>query len=76
AYGAGAVPETLGAGGVLLPDKAPALVAAAVARVARDQGLRDSLVSAGRAQLATFAPEIVSARLREVLRAHGVVGST
>jgi glycosyltransferase involved in cell wall biosynthesis len=75
AYGAGAVPETLGAGGVLLPDKAPALVAAAVARVARDRGLRDTLVSAGRAQLATFAPEIVSARLREVLRSHGVVGS-
>jgi len=32
-------------------------------------------VSAGRAQLAAFAPEIVSERLCDVLRSHGVVGS-
>jgi len=75
AYSAGAVPETLGAGGVLLPDKAPAIVAAAVARVARDHGLRDALVKAGRAQLDAFAPEFVSGRLLEVLGAHGVAGA-
>ena len=74
AYGAGAVPETLGGGGVLLPDKTPVLVAAAVARVARDQGLRDALVTAGRERLANFTPEVVSSRLLDVLHAHGVAG--
>jgi len=75
AYGAAAVPETLGGGGVLLSDKSPVLVAAAVARVARDGKLRDALVTAGRARLAAFAPEVVSERLRELLHAHGVTGS-
>ena len=47
----------------------------AVARVARDQGLREALVTAGRERLATFAPEVVSSRLLDVLQAHGVAGS-
>jgi glycosyltransferase involved in cell wall biosynthesis len=74
AYAAAAVPETLGTGGLLLPDKAPALVAAAVARVTRDHDLRDALTTAGRHRLAAFAPEVVAQRLLTVLRAHGVQG--
>jgi glycosyltransferase involved in cell wall biosynthesis len=43
AYGAAAVPETVGGAGVVLPDKTPALVAAAVRRVLEDGALRQAL---------------------------------
>jgi glycosyltransferase involved in cell wall biosynthesis len=55
AYGAAAVPETLGAGGLCLPTKAPTTVAAAVDRVLGDRALRAQLVAAGRARLDDFA---------------------
>jgi glycosyltransferase involved in cell wall biosynthesis len=48
AFASSAVPETLAAGGVLLPSKEPAVVAAAVQRVLTDAALREGLVSAGR----------------------------
>jgi glycosyltransferase involved in cell wall biosynthesis len=48
AFASSAVGETLGAGGLLLPDKAPAVVAAAVQRVLTDLPLRNALVAAGR----------------------------
>jgi glycosyltransferase involved in cell wall biosynthesis len=72
AYGATAVPETLGAGGLCLPTKAPTTVAAAVDRVLRDGVLRDQLVAAGRARLDHFA----LARTRATWRAaiEGVLG--
>jgi glycosyltransferase involved in cell wall biosynthesis len=46
AYGAAAVPETVADAGVVLPSKAPSLVAAAVERVLRDTSLRGRLVEA------------------------------
>jgi len=49
-----AVPETVGYGGVLLPDKDPATMAAAVHRVVSDPALRSSLVAAGERRLADF----------------------
>jgi glycosyltransferase involved in cell wall biosynthesis len=52
AYGTTAVPETLGAGGVCLPGKSPATVAAAVHRVLGDHELRRVLTDAGTARLA------------------------
>ena len=57
AYGAAAVPETLGRGGVCLPDKSPAVLAAAVCRVLSDDAVRRSVVAAGRCRLADFALE-------------------
>ncbi|HEX9993231.1 MAG TPA: glycosyltransferase family 4 protein [Acidimicrobiales bacterium] len=57
AYASSAVPETLGGAGLLLPAKEPALVAAAVARVAGDAGLRARMVDAGRRRLADLGPE-------------------
>ena len=54
AYASTAVPETLGAGGLCLPGKSPATVAAAVHRVASDRGLRDALADAGVHRLAEF----------------------
>ena len=54
AYSSCAVPETLGKGGLLLADKSPATVAAAVDRVVGDAALRAQLVRAGTDQLGQF----------------------
>ena len=54
AYASCAVPETLGGGGLLLPDKSPSTVAAAVHRVISDPVLREGLVRAGADRLAQF----------------------
>jgi glycosyltransferase involved in cell wall biosynthesis len=48
AFASSAVPETLAGGGLLLPDKTPAVVAGAVQRVLADTPLRQGLVAAGR----------------------------
>lgn len=64
AYAAAAVPETVGAAGLLLPEKSPATVAAAVHRVVADRELRDQLVRRGRARAAEFGSEISARHLR------------
>jgi glycosyltransferase involved in cell wall biosynthesis len=69
AYGAGAIPETLGTGGLCLPSKEPTKVAAAVHRVLDDAGLRDALVAAGRSQLAGFGLDRTRERMADALRA-------
>lgn len=51
AYGAAAVPETVGGAGVVLPAKGPAVVAAAVHRVIDDGALRARLAEASRTRL-------------------------
>jgi L-malate glycosyltransferase len=55
AWDAAAVGDTLAHGGLLLPDKEPANVAAAVHRVVSDTGLRERLVSGGRSRLVDFS---------------------
>jgi glycosyltransferase involved in cell wall biosynthesis len=57
AYGAAAVPETVGDCGIVLDSKEPAVVAAAAHRVLSEEGLRDTLVERGRARVATFTLE-------------------
>ena len=64
AYAAGAVPETLGAGGLLLEDKSPSLVAEAVAETLRNDALRERMAEGRRAQLAELSHEATAARLR------------
>jgi glycosyltransferase involved in cell wall biosynthesis len=54
AYGVTAVPETVGAAGLVLPDKSPVLFAAAVGRVLSDDALRSALSAAGLARSAEF----------------------
>jgi glycosyltransferase involved in cell wall biosynthesis len=54
AYAAGAVPETLGSGGLLLSRKDPLTVATAVARVMA-AGTRDAFVRAGHERLDDFS---------------------
>ncbi|MCZ7527383.1 MAG: glycosyltransferase [Acidimicrobiia bacterium] len=71
AYAAAAVPETLARAGILLASKAPARVAAAVARVVADRALRASLAEAGAARLEDFSLARSRARLVEALRRFG-----
>lgn len=54
-FDAGAVPETLGDAGLVLPAKDPGMVAAALDRVLNDGDLRERLVGAGRERLEDFS---------------------
>lgn len=65
AFDAAAVPETVGAGGVIIDDKRPATVVAAVERVLDDATLRAELGRNGRARAADFSPESVRTRHRD-----------
>ena len=63
AFGAAAVPETAGNAAIVLDDKSPAVVAAAVDRVQRDPRLRTALVERGRRRLdEVFGAEVVRRR--------------
>jgi glycosyltransferase involved in cell wall biosynthesis len=67
AYACTAVPETVGHGGLLLQDKQPTTVAAAVNRVLSDNELRNSLVAIGQTRLEVFSLDVSTARLRAVI---------
>jgi glycosyltransferase involved in cell wall biosynthesis len=54
AYASTAVPETVGDGGLCVPDKSPAALAAAVHRVCADRSVRDALSRAGQRRAAQF----------------------
>lgn len=69
AHHAAAVPETLAGAGLCLPDKAPATMATAVARVLDDRRLRERLVAAGRARLADFALPVTRERFAREMAA-------
>lgn len=56
AFAAGAIPETVGSGGLVLQDKSPAEVAAAVHRVLSRADARERLADAGRRRLTHFDP--------------------
>lgn len=55
AFGAAAIPETVGAAGIVLPGKRPATVAAAAHHILGDQLLRDALAQNAKTQLPRFA---------------------
>lgn len=57
AYAAAAVPETVGDAGLVLRDKSPLAMAAAVNRVIDDTALSQRLVRAGLDRLQIFSPE-------------------
>jgi glycosyltransferase involved in cell wall biosynthesis len=64
---AGAVAETLGGGGVLLPDGDPRLAAEALDAVLGDPSLRERLHRGAAAAVARVEPEMVEARLRATI---------
>jgi glycosyltransferase involved in cell wall biosynthesis len=76
AYGAGAVPETVGVGGLLIEERAPHVVAAAVHRVVADAGTRAVLVDAGRARLVHFDLDHTRAIMADVVRRWVAGGGT
>ncbi len=68
AYGATAVPETVGDAGLVLPTKDPLRFATAVHRVAHDEELRARLASAARRRVEGFALGRSTARFVELVR--------
>jgi glycosyltransferase involved in cell wall biosynthesis len=68
AYRAAAVPETAGAGALVVGDKSPLALASAVARVLGDEGLRRRLVDAGRRRAGHFTLARGRARWEQALR--------
>jgi glycosyltransferase involved in cell wall biosynthesis len=72
AFGSTAVPETVGAGGLVLPDKSPATMAAAVHRVVTDAELRVQLVEAGLRRVSDFDLAVNRQRFAELVR--GAIG--
>ncbi len=71
AFGAAAVPETVGNAGIVLPVKRPAKVAVAVARAVGDPLVQGALIRAGKARLALFSIETATKRLLGALQALG-----
>jgi glycosyltransferase involved in cell wall biosynthesis len=81
AYAAGAVPETIGDAGILLPDKDPLVFATVVHRVGTDPQVHQALAALGRARAATFdlgasTHAMVEAITDAARRALPLVGST
>ena len=68
ALGAGAVPDTVGDGALVLDESNPAGVAAAVHRVVHDRPLRDVLARAGHGRVAHFSLARSRDRMGTVLR--------
>lgn len=64
AYASTAVPETVGDGALLVDDKSPTVMAAAVHRVVGDAPLRAALVAAGRRRLGELGLPRSTERLR------------
>ena len=69
AYDATAVPETLGAGGLLLPSKAAGTVAGAVHVILRDPQRRAQLVAAGTRRMQAFDLAVTREAWRDALAA-------
>jgi len=69
AFAAAAVPETVGDAAVVIEDKRPTAVVAALERVLDDIDLRTHLAAVGRQRAAEFAPVASLARNREVFAA-------
>lgn len=63
----GAIPETLGDAGLVLPDDDLAVFAEAALEASRSEALRATLADAARVRLAELAPARVTALMREAL---------
>jgi|GEM_PF-257740 len=71
AHAAGAIPDTVGDAGLLLSDKSPSAVAAALERAVTDRAVRTELIAKGRARLAEFSPDAVRRKLHDALALAG-----
>lgn len=69
AYAAGAVPETVGNGGILVREKRHLEVAALMAEVLSDSALKDRLIESGKRRVNNFSFERFGARTVELVGA-------
>ena len=69
AYASSALPETIGAGGVLVHEKRHAEIAELIAEIARNQDLRNSLIAAGKSRVAGLTYDVFSRRVQEIFSA-------
>jgi hypothetical protein len=67
AYGAAAVPETMGGAGLATRTRDPVEVAQLLAVLEREPGLRQRIIAGQRARLASLGQEPVAAKIREGL---------
>jgi len=67
AFDQGAVPEVLGGAGVLVPDKDPYALAAAIAALLRDTHRRHAVIEAGRQRLAALELPTAAERFVDLL---------
>jgi glycosyltransferase involved in cell wall biosynthesis len=67
AFDQGAVPEVLGGAGVLVPDKDPYAMAAAIAALLRDTPRRNAVIEAGRRRLAGLHLDSAADRFVDLL---------
>ena len=67
AFGSSAIPETLGEAGLVLPEKAPSLVAEAVIAATTDPRLQERFAKARQTRLDHFSPDAVAGRMRDFL---------
>ena len=72
AYGAGAVPDTVGDGGIVITEKRHAQVAALISELASDSELRGRLVRSGRERVSYFNYERFSDRVRGLVSGLGM----
>jgi glycosyltransferase involved in cell wall biosynthesis len=72
AYGAGAVPETLGGAGITFAPKDLEVAAELLASVVYDRDVRDRVIEGQRRRLQDFAPARIEAQLKRQLAAVGV----
>jgi glycosyltransferase involved in cell wall biosynthesis len=72
AYGAGAVPDTVGDGGIVVREKRHAEIAALMAEMASDAGLRMRLEESGKKRVGEFSFERFARRVAELLSALSV----
>jgi glycosyltransferase involved in cell wall biosynthesis len=68
AYAAGAVPDTMGDGGILVREKRHAEIGQLIAQVAAQGELRSRLQTKGRARVARFSYDRFAARVQELLQ--------
>jgi glycosyltransferase involved in cell wall biosynthesis len=69
AYGAGAVPETLGGAGLLFSPKDLEIAAELVATAVYDRSVREQVIAGQRGRVGAFRSEVIEHQLRRTLRA-------
>jgi glycosyltransferase involved in cell wall biosynthesis len=71
AYGAGAVPDTMGDGGIVVYEKRHAQIAALISELACDSALRERLVRSGSERVSYFNYERFAARVLQLVSSLG-----